>query len=279
MRTSETLQPPVRTWSAWTAGAIAAVAVIAALWAGPVPQDPAYHEFTDTRTLLGIANFWNVTSNLPFALIGAAGLLAGMRGRFRGTHAELNRCYLVFFAAMFLVAAGSSYYHLAPSTERLFWDRLPMGVAFMALFSALVGESLSPRLGNRLLAPLVMVGAASVVYWHITERLGVGDLRPYGMVQFGAIAAIAVLLLARGSTCSPTAWVWAALGCYVAAKLAEHFDAAILSVAGIGGHAFKHLLAALSGLVLLAALKRRHVIAPVRPHQTLSTPDRPASSS
>ena len=37
------------------------------LWlAGPVPQDPAYHCFADGRPLLGIPNFWNVLTNLPF---------------------------------------------------------------------------------------------------------------------------------------------------------------------------------------------------------------------
>ena len=41
----------------------------------PVPQDPSYHQFADQRTLLlGIPNFWNVISNLPFVLVGAMGL-------------------------------------------------------------------------------------------------------------------------------------------------------------------------------------------------------------
>ena len=32
----------------------------------PIPQDPAYHNFADQRTLYGVPNFWNVVSNLPF---------------------------------------------------------------------------------------------------------------------------------------------------------------------------------------------------------------------
>jgi hypothetical protein len=32
----------------------------------PTPQDQRYHEFSDQRSLLGIPNFWNVVSNLPF---------------------------------------------------------------------------------------------------------------------------------------------------------------------------------------------------------------------
>ena len=33
-----------------------------------------YHQFADQQTLLGIPNFWNVVSNLPFILVGAMGL-------------------------------------------------------------------------------------------------------------------------------------------------------------------------------------------------------------
>ena len=40
----------------------------------PIAQDPTYHQFADQRTLLGIPNFWNVVSNLPFVLVGAMGL-------------------------------------------------------------------------------------------------------------------------------------------------------------------------------------------------------------
>jgi len=39
----------------------------------PIAQDPSYHQFADQRTLLGIPNFWNVVSNLPFVLVGPGG--------------------------------------------------------------------------------------------------------------------------------------------------------------------------------------------------------------
>src|SRR5215469_11665902 len=39
-----------------------------------IPQDQAYHQFADQRTLLGIPNFWNVVSNIPFLVVGAVGL-------------------------------------------------------------------------------------------------------------------------------------------------------------------------------------------------------------
>ena len=55
--------------SAWRA-----VSLLALLAVPPIPQPQAYHGFADQRTLLGMPNFWNVVSNLPFILVGALGL-------------------------------------------------------------------------------------------------------------------------------------------------------------------------------------------------------------
>src|SRR5436853_4373782 len=42
---------------------------------GPrIAQDQAYHMFADRRTLWGVSNFWNVASNLIFAVIAIPGL-------------------------------------------------------------------------------------------------------------------------------------------------------------------------------------------------------------
>ncbi len=38
------------------------------------PQAAGYHEFADTRIFLGIPNFLNVISNIPFLLVGILGL-------------------------------------------------------------------------------------------------------------------------------------------------------------------------------------------------------------
>ena len=40
----------------------------------PIPQNQNYHDFADQWTFLGIPNFWNVVSNFPFVVIGAAGV-------------------------------------------------------------------------------------------------------------------------------------------------------------------------------------------------------------
>ena len=36
----------------------------------PIPQDQSYHAFADDRTMVGIPNFLNVISNLPFLVVG-----------------------------------------------------------------------------------------------------------------------------------------------------------------------------------------------------------------
>ena len=75
-----------------------------------IPQDQAYHLFADQRTLLGIPNFWNVVSNIPFVAVGAHGL-----ARFRN-----NIATIVLFLGFVLTGIGSAYYHLAPSDGTLF---------------------------------------------------------------------------------------------------------------------------------------------------------------
>ena len=50
----------------------------------PIPQDPNYHRFADTRSFLGIPNFSDVVSNAGIALVGTLGLVAVL-GRKRRT--------------------------------------------------------------------------------------------------------------------------------------------------------------------------------------------------
>src|SRR6185295_9282093 len=137
-------------------------ASLAALWlVPPIPQDQAYHQFADQRALFGIPNFWNVVSNLPFALIGAVGLW-----RFRNDPATI-----VFFTGVLLTAFGSAYYHWAPSDGTLFWDRLPMALAFSGVLAAAVEERIDERTGRLILWPLVVLGVISLLVWRWTGDL------------------------------------------------------------------------------------------------------------
>jgi Ceramidase len=112
--------------------------------------------------LLGIPNFWNVVSNLPFIAVGAAVLR-----RFR--HDPIT---IVIFLGIFLTGFGSSYYHWAPNDDTLFWDRLPMTLFFMAILAATIEARVNARAGAVLLWPLLAVGVFSLLLWRWTDDLG-----------------------------------------------------------------------------------------------------------
>lgn len=156
-----------------------------------IPQDPNYHRFADIDTIAGIPNFWNLTSNLPFLLVG---LYAFYRLP-KLAQAEARLAYAVLALGLFLVSFGSAYYHYAPSNQTLVWDRLPMTIAFMALFSMVLGERVLPTQNNTVLWVLVACGIASVVYWSWTEANGVGDLRPYALIQFLPLVLLPLIFL------------------------------------------------------------------------------------
>ncbi|MEQ1803103.1 MAG: ceramidase domain-containing protein [Gammaproteobacteria bacterium] len=235
----------------WLLLAVSVVAVGVALFLPPVPQDPAYHAFSDGAAAFGMPNFLNVASNLPFLLVGAWGL-----GTVPARLPAIPRpAYILFCLGVMLVGAGSAYYHYAPTSDTLVWDRLPMTIAFMALFSIVIGDRLSAPLGRRLLWPLVVAGILSVMYWDWTELQGRGDLRAYGLVQFLPMVLMPVMLLAEKGRGLRTPWLWATLGTYALAKVAEQFDAAVHTATGVlSGHTLKHLIGALAVFWALRAM-------------------------
>ena len=238
----------------------AAVLAIAAFFTfvAPIPQDPRYHDFADGRTLLGVANFWNVMSNLPFAVVGLWGMMHVFRHGATACAPGLELAYVVFFAGIFLTAFGSGYYHLDPANDPLVWDRLPMTIGFAGLFSIIVGEYVSPRVGRSVLIPLLVVGALSVEYWAYTEARGVGDLRAYAVVQFLPMMLIPLILLLHKPVIGTVRYFWIMLLFYVLAKITEFLDLPIYSAGTlISGHSLKHLFAAASAATLLYALMQR----------------------
>jgi hypothetical protein len=223
---------------------LAAVAgIAAAFWLDRIPQDPGYHRFADQNAWSGIPNFWNVATNLPFLIVGWFGF--ARRARLEVATQRVH--YLLFCAGVALVGVGSAFYHWAPSNSALVWDRLPITVASMALFSAVIRDRVSEPLGRALLWPLIVAGVASIGWWYWSELAGRGDLRPYAVVQFLPMLLIPLMLLMFRGRGLREGWLWASLAAYVLAKIAENFDAAIYLATGfLGGHGVKHLMAALA---------------------------------
>jgi Zn-dependent protease with chaperone function len=130
----------------------------------------------------------------------------------------------------------------------------------MSLVAAQLGDRLRARTGALALVPLLLVGAATVVYWRATERAGDGNLVPYGALQLWAVGALAILVLQR-SRYSHGAALFGVIATYAIAKLCEHFDASILEVGHLAsGHTWKHVVAATGGLIVAWMLARRRAI-------------------
>ena len=96
----------------------------------------------------------------------------------------------LLFLAILMTGFGSAYYHLDPNDQTLFWDRLPMAIAFMAILAMAVGERVDEKTGAILLWPLIAIGVLSLLLWRWT-----GDLRLYGWVQFFPCLALPLLFL------------------------------------------------------------------------------------
>ncbi len=230
----------------------------AVLAMAPIAQDVTYHLFVDTREIWSIPNFWNVVSNIPFILVGFLGIYAFKKPNKLKAIDEINIAYILLFLGTLLVGFGSSYYHLAPDNPALVWDRLPMTIAFMALFSIVISEFIAVASGKALLWPLILVGIFSVVYWHFSEIRGAGDLRLYALVQFYPLLAIPVILVCFQSKCTHVQAYWWLLLVYIIAKMLEYFDAEIYNILGfISGHSLKHVIAALGMYVLLLFYQKR----------------------
>jgi hypothetical protein len=238
--------------------ALAVAALVAVAFLPPIPQDPSYHAFADQRSLLGLPNFWNVVSNAPFFLVGGWGL-AVLFGPVPPVFLDQRERwpFLVSFAGALLVGAGSSYYHWNPTDATLFWDRLPMTLVFMGLFSAVIMERIHARIGALLLLPFLGLGIWSVEVWRLKD-----DLRFYALVQFYPMLAIplmALLFPAKYTHGRMLGWLafW-----YGLAKLLEHYDAQVYEALQriISGHSLKHVAAAMALAAVADLLRRRRPV-------------------
>jgi len=216
----------------------------------PIAQDQAYHGFAERGEYFGIPNFFAVISNIPFLLVGIAGL------RFCGTRPSMGYrpAWWIFFTGVAIICAGSAWYHLNPNNDTLVWDRLPMSIGFMGLLVALLAEYVDARLGRILLLPAILAGMFSVIYWHMYD-----DLRFYVWVQFMPLLVVPVLMALFRPKYTRQWLLPAALACYLLSKLMEAYDREVFAVTQgyVGGHTLKHLLAALSCYVVLRMLQIR----------------------
>jgi hypothetical protein len=216
---------------------------------GPMAQNENYHKFADCRHMMGVPYAFDVLSNLPFLFVGIIGLYFLLKNK--ENFKETFYMYLVFFVFVFLVGIGSGYYHLAPDSKTLVWDRLPMSVAFMAMFTFVLSEYIDVTIAKKLFLPLLVCGVGSVVYWAYFN-----DLRPYAIVQFFPLIILPVILWKYKNEYSK--WLWWALAFYVLAKVFETYDKQIFNLTGemASGHSIKHVSSAVATLMIFFKIRQ-----------------------
>ena len=256
MQTSEK-HASIGHWREWALCGVSLTLLAVALSLDPIAQDPAYHDFADRRAAFGVPNFLNVASNVAFFAVGVAGMALCSFRQVHGAQAS----WTVLFLGAALVAVGSGYYHWAPDNASLVWDRLPMTVGFMGLFVALLSEHIDGKLEKILLLPALVVGAASVAWWHYAD-----DLRLYAWIQFMPLVILSLLVALFPGRYTHRRYLLYGLACYVLAKAAEFLDRATFeaTAAAVSGHTLKHLLAALGLFLVYLMLRRRRQIPAVR---------------
>ena len=225
----------------------------------PIPLGAGYHDFADKRSLLGIPNCLDVLSNLPFIFvgIGSLGWLARKSSRCAFILPQERWPYVIFFAGVALTGFGSLWYHLAPGNARLPWDLLPMTCSFMSMLVAIIMERISVHGGLRLLAPLLVLGIASVAWWYLS-----GDYRFYLFVQFFPPLLIATVIALFPPRYTGNRYLVIAFLFFVVAKLFELFDKQIYAFTRIvSGHSLKHATAGVACYWIVLMLARRQPIA------------------
>ena len=228
-------------------GVLALAAAVALFLKAPIKQNQIFHQFVDKRILLGIPNFWNVISNVPFLIVGVMGLYKiNDVGSPKGPYAFL-------FLGIALVSIGSGYYHLNPNDATLVWDRLPMTIGFMSLFTIVVSEFIDQKTGRKMLIPALVLGTVSILYWVLFN-----DLSVYVFVQVYPLLAIPVILLCFTSSRSQRFGYWFLFFAYLLAKVAEYYDGQVFDAIGVfSGHTLKHFLASIGLFVLLYSYTRQ----------------------
>lgn len=218
----------------------------------PIVQNLEYHNFADQRSFLQINNFFDVMSNLAFIFIGIKSIISAKKFK------SFKYSWMFFFTGVLLVGPGSAFYHWNPNNFTLIWDRLPMTVGFMGLFTAVICEVFKFKREVLILVVLNILGMYSVIHWQIFD-----DLRFYYWIQLTPLLTVIVIsLLFKNESILPL-YLAGAFCLYVLAKYTERKDDEIFMMTSevISGHTIKHLLAAIAVYLLYKMKTKTEAIA------------------
>jgi hypothetical protein len=233
---------------------IAIIAITGIMHIPPISQDQLYHLFADKEHIFGlIPNGLNVLSNIPFILVGIFAIYSGQKHKKLLINKSIYKPFMIFSIGVFLVGFGSGYYHYEPNNMTLIWDRLPMTIAFMALYSIVVSVFIESKNGAKLLPWLIVCGVVSVAYWAITESLGHGDLRLYALVQFLPMILMVLIMFMFKDPKINNSPLILTMFWYGMAKALEMFDTEIYNALNlsVSGHSLKHIAAAIASIFVI----------------------------
>lgn len=237
-------------------GATTVIALLAiVLWSYlPLQDAPAYFNFADQRMILGIPHFYDVVSNLLFIYVGLWGMLNSFSWLWARRPKPLMVSLFFMNASVFLTGWGSTYFHLSPNLDSLFWDRAPMAMGFMSLLTLFLCDRAPSQLWSVLLAPFMALGVYSAWLASFGE-----DVRYYLVVQMGALLFCLVLLIFRKARFVNNKLMVGSFIFYFFAKWLEIYDHLVFSSGFLSGHTLKHVCAAIAILLINVA-----VIVPVK---------------
>ncbi|MFN8790752.1 MAG: hypothetical protein ACK5Y2_04775 [Bdellovibrionales bacterium] len=222
----------------------------------PAYDSTRYLHFADQRTLLGIPHALDVLSNLSFLWVGVWGLNQYLKSE-RASRDLIFKA--VLSGALILTAFGSAYFHWEPTPDRLFWDRLPMSLAFAAIIGWIVSDKSNFAFGACCAVLCALVGAITLTLW----KLGLGHLKLYYVLQFGGLLlGLGLCLFVPGRRFSNQAFLLG-FALYVVAKILEERDTSIfVATELVSGHTLKHLVAAAAVFVFLRGRSHDYFASP-----------------
>ena len=178
----------------------------------------------------------------------------------------MQKNYVLPALAMFCIIAlllhgpipqNQDYHHFAD-------QRKMFGIPnFFNVITNIPYELIDQKTGYKAFIILNLLGIMSVVYWHLGERQGIGDLRWYAIVQFFPVIAIPLILILYKSSFDHRRNVILVFLFFGLAKLAESFDKETYHLLNqvISGHSIKHLFMAGVEYSILRLIARRVKIA------------------
>ena len=190
----------------------------------PLPQE--YHNFADKRIFLGIPNTMDVISNIAI-LIPALYLLTFKK---RTIKSNLLIIHLI------LLALASSYYHINPSNQTLFWDILMIATTYIIVLIMFSNTKYG----------VLFYGYAilSILYWKYSD-----DLRLYLIILIGVLLYLILKY-------------YIIVIMNILFRFTEHNDHEIYEFTNdqISGHTLKHIIAGIGIFYVIQLLQKDNKI-------------------